>query len=947
MDYKLEEIIDIPLFQTLQEKLNLIYSFPSAIIDNDGKVLTSVAWQDVCIKFHRVHPECEKECIKSDIYILEHLQEANPAVSYKCPHGLIDNATPIIIDGKHLGNFFTGQFFLEKPDLSYFKTQAAKYGFKEGEYLEAVEKVPIWTKEKLDLYLDFIKGFIDIIANIGVKNLNEFVTNKALKESEERYRILNEQSPIAIEHYNKEGLLIDVNPACLNLFGVKDIKEVLHFNLFEDPNLSEEIKIKLNNKENVHFQAMFDFEKVKELKLYNTTKSGTAWLNTTISILTDNDGGLKGYLVYITDITEQKNADEKANRLGKYYKAIIEKATDSVILLDAIGNFKYVSPNALKIFGYEETEFLSYNPAELTHPDDLEMVLSELKKLLQDNTYIFTLQYRFKAKNDTWKWVETTFRNLLADENVNSIVLNSHDITERKIGEEEILKAKEKSEDSEMQQKALLENAIFPISIVRMNGVIIFYNDATRKLFGIKEYQSKNLSMLDFWRYPEQRKALVDELTENGFVINFEAEAKTTDKEYKTILVSSRLITFNREQVIFSTYNDITERKLLENSLRKAKIKAEESDRLKSAFLANMSHEIRTPMNGILGFTELLKEPHLADDKQSDYIDIIEKSGHRLLNLINNIIDLSKIESGQMKVNLSDVNLNEILEFALNFFLPEAAKKNIKLHLKNTLAEKEIIFTSDKEKLFGIFTNLVKNAIKFTERGSIEIGYNIKESFFIFYIKDTGIGIPIDRQKAVFERFTHADIENKKAFQGAGLGLSIAKAYVEMLGGKLWVESKLEKGSTFYFTLPYNPIKEKASVVTETIILNQVTDIITKKIKILIAEDDDTSFILLNTKLKSLDIAIIRAKNGRDAIETVKNNSDIDLILMDIKMPIIDGYQATKEIRTFNTDVVIIAQTAFALMGDKEKAIDVGCNNYITKPIDIDLLLALIHKYFG
>jgi ligand-binding sensor protein len=186
MRYTLEELINIPLLQNLQEKLNDIYSFPSAIVDNNGKVLTAVAWQDICTKFHRVHPECEKECLKSDRYILDHLHEANPAVSYQCPHGLIDNAVPIMIDGNHLGNFFTGQFFLEKPELEFFKRQAQIYGFNEMAYMEAVAKVPVWTKQKLDQYLDFIKGFIEMIAGFGLSQLKEIEAHTIMQENEKR-----------------------------------------------------------------------------------------------------------------------------------------------------------------------------------------------------------------------------------------------------------------------------------------------------------------------------------------------------------------------------------------------------------------------------------------------------------------------------------------------------------------------------------------------------------------------------------------------------------------------------------------------------------------------------------------------------------------------------------------------------------------------------------------
>jgi hypothetical protein len=231
---------------------------------------------------------------------------------------------------------------------------------------------------------------------------------------------------------------------------------------------------------------------------------------------------------------------------------------------------------------------------------------------------------------------------------------------------------------------------------------------------------------------------------------------------------------------------------------------AEESDKLKSAFLANISHEIRTPMNGILGFSELLKEPGLSGDQQQEYIRIIEICGARMLNIINDIIDISKIESGLMTVNKKDTNINEEIEFIYIFFKPQVEEKGMQFLFKNTLSNKEATIKTDSEKLNSILTNLVKNAIKYSNEGTIEFGYIKKDTIIEFYVKDTGIGIPKDRQLAIFERFIQADIADKMAQQGAGLGLSISKAYVEILGGKIWVESEEGIGSTFYFTLPYN-----------------------------------------------------------------------------------------------------------------------------------------------
>jgi len=379
--------------------------------------------------------------------------------------------------------------------------------------------------------------------------------------------------------------------------------------------------------------------------------------------------------------------------------------------------------------------------------------------------------------------------------------------------------------------------------------------------------------------------------------------------------------------------------------LLKAKEQAEESDRLKSAFLANMSHEIRTPMNGILGFAELLKEPGLTGKEQQDYIRIIEKSGARMLNIINDIVDISKIEAGLMKLEIQESNINEQIQDIYTFFKPEVEAKGMILSFNTPLPTKEAILKTDREKVYAILTNLVKNAIKYSNTGTIEIGYNKRDGDLEFYVKDTGIGIPNNRHGAIFERFIQADIPGEWAQQGAGLGLSITKAYVEMLGGKIRVASQVGVGSTFYFTLPYNavPINE---LVVQQIVPSENNDLI-RKLKILIAEDDKVSEMLIDRTLKTFGKEIIKARTGVEAIEACKKNPDIDLVMMDIRMPDMGGYDATRQIRKFNKEVVIIAQTAHGLYGDREKAIEAGCNDYIAKPINKAELLLLIQKYFG
>ena len=372
--------------------------------------------------------------------------------------------------------------------------------------------------------------------------------------------------------------------------------------------------------------------------------------------------------------------------------------------------------------------------------------------------------------------------------------------------------------------------------------------------------------------------------------------------------------------------------------------KAKESDRLKSAFLANMSHEIRTPMNGILGFAGLLKEPNLSGELQQNYIKIIEKSGDRMLNIINDIVSISKIESGLVDMNIKELNINSQQDYLYTFFKPEADAKKIVFSFNSSLNLKQSIIKTDQDKFMSIYTNLIKNALKYTEEGSIEFGYNKKDDFLEFYIKDTGIGIESDRQEAIFERFIQADIEDKMARQGAGLGLSITKAYVEMLGGKIWLESIKGIGSSFYFTIPYinEPVNcdNNSSDVFERKIENSIKDF-----KILLVEDDETSALLMGLMLDEINSEILRAKNGFEAIDLCRKNPDIDLVLMDIRMPEMDGYEATRKIRQFNKDVIIVAQTAHALSGDIEKSIAVGCNDHVTKPIIKNELFTVINSF--
>ncbi len=298
-----------------------------------------------------------------------------------------------------------------------------------------------------------------------------------------------------------------------------------------------------------------------------------------------------------------------------------------------------------------------------------------------------------------------------------------------------------------------------------------------------------------------------------------------------------------------------------------------------------------------------------------------------------------------MTLNIQEANINELIEDVYNFFKPEVEGKGMQILLKHTLPKKEAVIKTDGEKLYAILINLVKNAVKYSIKGLIEFGYDRKGETIEFYVKDTGIGIPIDRQEAIFERFIQADIADKMARQGAGLGLSISRAYIEMLGGKIWVESVEGIGSTFYFTIPYKNEKMELDIDVNPMSI-AVEDTPIRKLKILIADDDEMSEMLISIDVKQFSSEILSVKTGKDAVLACFDNPDIDLVLMDILMPEMNGYEATRQIRKFNKDIVIIAQTAYALEGEKGKALAAGCNDYIAKPIKTAELKQMIINYF-
>jgi signal transduction histidine kinase/CheY-like chemotaxis protein len=394
------------------------------------------------------------------------------------------------------------------------------------------------------------------------------------------------------------------------------------------------------------------------------------------------------------------------------------------------------------------------------------------------------------------------------------------------------------------------------------------------------------------------------------------------------------------ERRVYGIIQDVSHQKKTDFELKVAIEKANESDRLKSAFVSNMSHEIRTPMNGIVGFAHLLTDTEPDIDEKREYKEGLHLCCNQLLSRVNDILDIAKIESGQIIISTCQVNIDDILKDILQYYIPAAKQKKLDIRLNDSENTKRETVLTDIIKLNKILMSLIDNAIRFTPCGYVEFGYKSNDKFLEFFVTDTGIGISADHQEIIFQPFCQANTEISQEFGGTGLGLTIAKTYVQMLGGKIWLESKPGAGSTFFFTIPVKKIEEVvAETVTKRKKLNRIKNC-------LIVEDLEMNYNYLKALLVPLGFNILWAKDGTEGIKIAISNNSIDLVLMDIRMPDIDGYTATKIIKENRPDLPIIAQSANVLSDERKRAIDAGCNHYLTKPIYKEELKTVLNDLF-
>jgi PAS domain S-box-containing protein len=516
-----------------------------------------------------------------------------------------------------------------------------------------------------------------------------------------------------------------------------------------------------------------------------------------------------------------------------------------------------------------------------------------------------------------------------------------------RINEELDQRVKERTTALRLTQFSI-DQAADPIFWIESGGQFVYVNHAATNYleYSKSELLAKNITLLIPRFTTPDWNDIWDIIKSEGFLV-IESEFSKKDGSKLPVEINFNYINHEEKEYAFAFIRDIADRKLREENLRKAKEKAEEADKLKSAFLANMSHEIRTPMNAIIGFSDLLLQDETSREEKTEFVSIIKNSGDTLLKLIDDIIDISLIEAGQMKMNPTRFNLNNLLKELIRFYQQEkvrVGKPDLDIRLNEANFNDKITLYTDKVRFRQIIINLVGNALKFTDKGFIEVGYSQNASGILnIFVKDTGIGIPQEKLAVIFERFIKVQ-DARKMYGGTGLGLAISRKLVEQMGGSLNVSSELEKGSVFEFTIPFEVEVDLNEKVEEYGPRNGNYN--WRKKSVLVVEDVESNYQLLETYLKKTGINIHWAKDGNEAITYCKKVCP-DAVLMDIQLPNVDGYQVTREILLHYPLLPIIAQTALAFSGEKEKILEAGCVDYLTKPIDSGVLYEIMNKYIG
>lgn len=774
------------------------------------------------------------------------------------------------------------------------------------------------TDEYYSLYEEY-KAQNEQIIEAQQKNLEN---QKALNHSYELLQYIIEHDRSAVAVHDKNYKYIYVSQSYLKDYNIEDPNIIgkHHYEVF--PDLPQKWK-------DVHKKALQGQVSSAEEDLFVRANGTLQWTRWECRPWYEKDNSIGGFIIYSEVVTDKKLREDKIKSLSD----IIENSLNEIYIFDKNTlKFQFANKGALQNSGYSLDELQTLTPVELKPDFDTSEYKQIIAPLLANKQEIIQLETQHRRKDGTIYDISLNLQ-LAKYNNNEAFVAFVSDISERKKAEREF-----------QRQKKLFESMFDTIqegvAITNTKRQILLANKGIFTLFGYKpdEIIGQETSLL-YANAENFEKAGQHVFNEDAPVPNknFNTYYKTkTGYVFPGETFGTKLFDENGKWIgNIGIIRDITERKSFIDQLKTAKERAEESDRLKSAFLQNMSHEVRTPLNAIVGFAQVIATADNPADKQQKFADIITQSSNKLLEIITDVIEISRVHAQQITSKITNFDFSLLLAELQNKFSKTADEKKLLFSINSNFEQLKI--NSDYEKIKKVIFHLVDNAIKFTFEGSITIQCKFHQNKLDILIADTGIGISPQMQALIFEPFRQIETGIRRNFGGNGLGLAIAKAYIELLNGTINLQSELNKGTTFQVTIPTNIDLEKAQN-------NNAKPVRKTKYTVLIVEDEESNYLYLNELLSKYPFETLHAQTGKQAINLCRNNQNIDLIFMDIKMPDMDGYMAAKILKEFRAQLPIIAQTAYALSQEMERYGGVF-DDYLTKPIDDELLFKKVYKY--
>jgi len=783
-------------------------------------------------------------------------------------------------------------------------------------FAKSGKKMTVIVKSALINY-NRLPAFITVLTDITSKKEVE----KKIIESELKYRLLFEKATDGITIIQGDKF-IDCNQKALEIFGCEKEDFLNKTPWFFSPEYQPSGLFSYNE----------SLEKINNAVLNNSEvfewvhkRLNGQLIYTEISLNKIEIANKILIQTIIRDVTDRKKSDER-------YKMLIENQEEGLCIVDLNEFFIFVNPAAEKIMDVASGNLINKSVAEFVSKEQFEIIQNHTKTRLSGIKSTYEIE--IISKLGVEKSIQISSLPLYDDnQQVYAVFSVFRDITAYKNADKLL-------QQSIMRKQAILKAIPDLMFIYDKDGVFTNFwaSDTSILLIEPDKIIGSNIKEIFPENFASTILQTISECLLTGDVKTIEYDLVINgEKNY----YEARHVPVNEVEVL-SMARNITERKKHEEELRISTVKAEESDRLKSAFLANMSHEIRTPLNGILGFAEILKMDKTISGESRDFLEIINSSGKHLLSLINDIVDLSKIEAGQLKINPQPCMLNELLS-ELYLFFDNNTNSKINIHLRTSLPNHLSEIEIDDVRLKQVLTNLISNALKFTKEGFVEFGYSLKGDVLQFFVKDSGVGFSKDKLQIIFERFRQADEDTTRHYGGAGLGLAISKNLVELMGGAIWAESEIGKGTVFYFNIPYLSVNKLIEKPIDTFF--ELNNVDWSQKTILVVEDVDAMYLYIRKLLEKAAIKVIRAENGMIAVDICSKNYEIDAIFMDIQLPIMNGYEAANLIHKMNPELPIIAQTANAFANEKNKCLDSGCIDLITKPFDPKTLYGVLQKY--